>query len=528
MILIFILTSCGKEEKPSASSSHLEVLRIEISGADNETVFQNFTYKRSNSIVVTAYYSDSSSDDVTSKAVFIKVNTTNVGPQEAIVTYTYYGKTVESSYEVNVLPYGVEELKLDSTSVKKIYEVGQKLDLTGLRVTGTYSSGSESIIKNYDVWITDINNRKQSKDSPFTKAGSYDVVISYQGGNASYSVKVYEKTAVSYHYLVTNSIDYLKDADSDFTASKAIFKSPYAYVVPNGSNIKYDYDEASYDNNTYEAGLKISPANPDFENTEDLKGVCIQLLKPADLIIVLNNKNLIVRTMDDRVISYTGNKIGMTTIFVSLEEGAYYLNSFEDSIIYDILFNIHDVDDYEHYDKLEINLSHLKREYSYFEALDVSNLELYGVLGDSKSLIDSTEYKIEMLYNNSIVSHFWYEGDYQIRITYLGDKYCYKRSVSYSVSYSIKEVERYYLNLISVDGKELEIKPNQFQYSYNTKNDTIILNLANLAQTDIYVNNELFKPNMVINLVDSTTEINIYVKDKDLFLSYLLVIYKNN
>ena len=523
-IIMLLFVSCGDDTTSKVSISHVEVEKIEISGADNEFVFQKFGYNRSSSIVVTAYYTDSSNKDVTSESSFSRISTVDVGIKEVIVTYTYYGKTVSNSYEVNVLEYGVESLTVDTSNTKLIYQVGEKLDLKGLKVYGTYSNGTKRLISSYDTNISDVGNNKIKVDTAFRKAGSYDVEITYQDGKVSYPIYVYKKEDVSYHFLVSNSIDYIEGADIDFEAAKTIFKSPYANVTPKGKNITYNYDDVKYDNTEYTGGLKVQASNITFEE-DDTNGVAITLLADADIIIVLNNSNLVVRGMNDRVYSYIGKKTGMTEIALSLTRGSYYLNSIGDSIIYDILFNFHDVTNYEHYDSLAVNLNELKINYSYFENLDVSNLKLYGLLDDEKEEILSSEYKIELFYSNQVVSHFWYEGDYKVRVTYLGGKYCLNPMVEYTVNYSIKEVERYYLNMISINGKELELESQKFAYNYETNNDSIILNVSNLANTDIYVNNELYTQDMIINLEDDVTEIIVEIRENPL-ISYLITINK--
>ena len=526
IMILLLFTSCSDDSKNTISTSHVEVDKIEISGADNETVYQKFSYKRSSSIIVTAFYTDSTQKDVTREAIFNSISTVEPGIKEVVVTYVYSGKKVSSTYEVNVLPYGVDELILDTSNVKLVYQVGEKVNLAGLKVRGTYSNGTTLSISNYDVMISDVNNNKQRKDIALNRAGKYDVEITYQDGKATYPIYAYNKSEASYHFLASNSLDYLLGANIDFSSSKVAFRSPYAYVIPKGNNISYDYDAATYNDITYEAGLKIRGVNIDAD-TDSTDGISINLLKPADLIITLNNDDLIIRGANDSTYSYIGKRKGMTVIGISLEEGSYYLNSFGNSIIYDILFNFPQETSYNHFDSLELNSSELKKEYSFFETVDTSNIRLYGVLDGNKEVIDTSDYKIEMIYNNQLVSHFWNEGKYTIRVTYLGNTYCQNPKVEYEVTYSIKEIERYYLNMLSIDGEEIELQAQKFNYRYETSNSEITLNLSNLANAQMYVNNELYQENMKIELKDDENDISIEVRTNNNIISYILTVYHN-
>ncbi len=79
----------------------------------------------------------------------------------------------------------VSSLTLDTTSAKVEYFVGEQFSSEGLKVTAVYTDGSE---KNVEVSYLHID----SKAYQVNVAGSYEIVVSYEGVSAKYTVTVAE------------------------------------------------------------------------------------------------------------------------------------------------------------------------------------------------------------------------------------------------------------------------------------------------------------------------------------------------
>ena len=194
---LFLIISCSHETTPTTSS--IELLTIEASGIDNETVYQGFTYLKSSSVIITARFNDGSEQNVTNDAKFSKISTSKVGPVEQNVSYTFNGKTATTKYDVLVLDYSSQRISLDISNVKTIYNLNDKLTLKNLRVTAFYPNGAQTKISQYDVEMTDIYNVKCDTNKTFIHDGVFDVKISYQNCNSSFAIIVYDDSKTAFH-----------------------------------------------------------------------------------------------------------------------------------------------------------------------------------------------------------------------------------------------------------------------------------------------------------------------------------------
>ena len=104
-------------------------------------------------------------------------------PGKQTVTVSYNGKTV--SFEVEVKEVVLESLTIKQLPHKVEYNVGEKLDLSGLIVEGTYNNGVTEEITDYTVSkLTDI-------------VGKQTITVSYQGKEVTFTVTVSETTTTT-------------------------------------------------------------------------------------------------------------------------------------------------------------------------------------------------------------------------------------------------------------------------------------------------------------------------------------------
>lgn len=532
ILLVVLLSSCKKDKQTTTTEESIMVEKIEVSLSGSESVYQSFTYNHSDNVIVYAYYSDNTTKNVTQECVFNKISTSTVGVVYQKVEYTFNGKTVSSGYEVLVLEYGVSKIEIDYSSCKMIYKVGEKIDFTNLTVKAYYPSGSYKTVSNPTMIITNNKNIEVNNNSAFQQPGKYDVKVSYEGQYKSYPIIVYQEYDVVYKYLASKSIGYIDNSTQNFSTLNTIFKSPYAYITAEGEKICYSYEDINYNDTNYSAAIDlianydgVLPKEDENYEVNFTDGLKLTVLEDCQIIMLVDNNGLNIRDEDDNIKEYIGVSNGLGLIYFELEVGSYYLTSLDHTLIYDITFNFLDVSEYDYYDFLSINYDELTTKYGFYEKLDTSNLKVYGVKDGETELLSTDDYTVELIYNNELINKFLYSGNYTVKVTYIGNSYLLKNTYSYNVNYSLKLIEEHYLYILAIDGKELPLEIDKFNYTYSTSNDSINLNLMILGNYNIYVNGHLYEENILIELEDGLNEIVIEIKG-EYTCSYLLSITK--
>ena len=129
-------------------------------------------------LVLTATYSDGTVKDITSGYT---VNPTTLNTAGAkTITVSYGGKT--TTYTVTVNSVTLNKIAIKTKPTKLVYNVGDKVDTTGLVLTATYSDGTvKDISSDYTVNPTTLNT-----------SGAKTITVSYGGKTTSYTVTVNE------------------------------------------------------------------------------------------------------------------------------------------------------------------------------------------------------------------------------------------------------------------------------------------------------------------------------------------------
>ena len=114
---LFFIISCSKTASTTFS---IELLNIEASGINNETVYQGFSYSKSSSVIITATFSDGTEKNVTNDAKFGKISTsTQVNKNDISVILD----TSTRSYAENQL--------FDKSAVDDIYIIDHHMKREG-------------------------------------------------------------------------------------------------------------------------------------------------------------------------------------------------------------------------------------------------------------------------------------------------------------------------------------------------------------------------------------------------------------
>ena len=184
---------------PSANTFYLADVSVklqkpvELNGIAIKTPPTKTDYKTGeeldlNGMVVTATYSDGSTEDITDTAQFIVsgYDKNTEGTQTVIVAYE--GETAEFQVTVKeeVISVTLTGIKVKTPPAKTAYKTGEELDLSGMVLTATYSDGSTK----------DITDTTQFTVSGYdkNKEGSQTITVTYEGKTAEFQVMVTEES----------------------------------------------------------------------------------------------------------------------------------------------------------------------------------------------------------------------------------------------------------------------------------------------------------------------------------------------
>nr|MCR4614810.1 bacterial Ig-like domain-containing protein [Clostridiales bacterium] len=127
-------------------------------------------------IVVTAYYNDNTTVDLTDSFTCTPELMETAGKQA--VTVTYEGKTAE--FDVNVTAVVIDRIEIITAPTKTEYFTEDKLDTTGLTFKAIYNNGKEEVLDSGFTCDVDV----------FDTAGEQTVTVTYDGKTDTFNVNV--------------------------------------------------------------------------------------------------------------------------------------------------------------------------------------------------------------------------------------------------------------------------------------------------------------------------------------------------
>ncbi len=213
-----------------------EGLPVTLTGIEVKTLPAKTAYKTGEELdlsgmVVMATYSDGSTKDITDTTQFTVSGYDKNKEGSQTITVTYEGKTAEFQVTVTEegLPVTLMGIKVKTQPAKTTYKTGEKLDLSGMVVTATYSDGSTK----------DITDTTQFTVSGYdkNKEGSQTITVTYKGKTAKFQVKV---TKVNR----TKKVSSIRTASASYkiAAGKKLNLSKELIIAPkNATNKKVTY-----------------------------------------------------------------------------------------------------------------------------------------------------------------------------------------------------------------------------------------------------------------------------------------------
>ena len=146
----------------------------------------------------------------------------------------------------------LEKILVTHAPSKIEYEIGEKLDVSGLKVKAYYSDGSSREVTDYTVG---------GFSSAF--AGNYSVMVSYEGKQDSFTVTVKEKTLIvdpSEPQIIVESRT--ASPGDEITVSLSILNNPGF----NSASVKIEYDPAIMTLLGAQLGSLYSSCTPSYDN----------------------------------------------------------------------------------------------------------------------------------------------------------------------------------------------------------------------------------------------------------------------
>lgn len=129
----------------------VRLTRISVETPPYKTTYEEGETLDLTGMVVYAYYSDGTSDDVTADIVTDPVEGAELyrGTNSVDISYTDGEKTKSTKQPITVeIEVVLESIAVTTPPTKVAYYVGDTLDLTGMVVTATYSDGTTAVVTN--------------------------------------------------------------------------------------------------------------------------------------------------------------------------------------------------------------------------------------------------------------------------------------------------------------------------------------------------------------------------------------------
>ncbi|WP_455684793.1 CotH kinase family protein [Thomasclavelia sp.] len=169
----------------------MELESIEINSLPNKLSYYQGEKLNLEGLMVNAVFN--TGNKVSLKPEEYTVSSLTNEPGMQTVTINYNGKTV--SFEVEVKELVLESLVVKQLPHKVEYYVGEKLDLSGLVIEGTYNNGTKEEITDYTV--SKLTN----------KVGKQTITVSYQGKEITFTVVVSEITTSTNKTALSIALD---------------------------------------------------------------------------------------------------------------------------------------------------------------------------------------------------------------------------------------------------------------------------------------------------------------------------------
>ncbi len=231
----------------SESMFRTDITSLTITHGPNRERYVKNEQFDSDGLIVTANYADGEPEEVKGY-ILSGFDSETVG--DKTITVEYKGKT--ATFVVKVLD--VNKIELTSPPTKTEYIQGERLDLTGMVVTATYSDGLSAVVD---------NDLCETSGFITSKVGEQTVTVSYAGQSAEFKVNVKEATLSDVNGTYENS------KTNVATTSRSIGSFTGAYVFEHTFKINSMPAAGNINNKSTISGFTLRFMSDD---TETVKG----------------------------------------------------------------------------------------------------------------------------------------------------------------------------------------------------------------------------------------------------------------
>ena len=175
--------------------------RIDVTQAPIKTSYIEGENFDSTNMIVTATYSDGSSEIITDYDI-IDGEDLKLTQQSVNISYTKDGITKTATQEIIVQPKSLEKIEIKNEPINTSYYIGETLNTEGLIILATYNNGkTQEITQGFTCSPTILNEE-----------GEQTITVTYEDKETSFTVTVFE---VEEEKLEINIEEYQQEQDGE-------------------------------------------------------------------------------------------------------------------------------------------------------------------------------------------------------------------------------------------------------------------------------------------------------------------------
>lgn len=367
-----------------------------------------------------------------------------------------YGITFQSSSAT------ASDFELDAQNMKKIYNVGDSLDLSGLKAYYVWEDGTKS-----EASVNKINYRildsKNSTVNNLNTIGTYTVVFTMGKMTRSVPIEVTDSRSFTGIELDTRNVktefngtsfeyDNLKvygiaatgrellSYGTDYTVELSYnnqkvqnFTTPGTYTV----TVTYLGKGCQNNKSFYTVKYTAEASNLVLEASNVKKKYSInEPLDLSNLVVMIkykdqNTENVALSSIT-RVIKYNGQEV------IDLSEvGEYSISIQYNGLEASFTITVHAP---QQYTSIELDTTNVNKNFM-GSAFEYNKLKAYGITqGSAKEELPLSELKITLFLSEEEVNSFTISGTYTVKVSYVGAVVCANPTASYTVEYTVAKI----------------------------------------------------------------------------------------
>ncbi|MDE5856103.1 MAG: bacterial Ig-like domain-containing protein [Anaeroplasmataceae bacterium] len=368
-----------------------------------------------------------------------------------------YSITFQSSRAI------ASDIELDTTDAKKIYAIGEALDLSGLKVYYIWDDGTKSMASKNNISYR-IMDSANTTVSSWKEEGKYTVVITLGAFSKSFSVEVTNTTLFTGIELDTTNVT------KEFNGTDFNYDNLKVYgIAAIGRELLTEGTDyivtLSYDNKVVSGFSEIGiytvtitylragcENNKSFYTVKFMKEVSRMSLDTSlvkrEYIV---GENLDISNLGVQLL-YKDNTTGalsLSQIKREILRNGISVNSLSEVGEYQVSIHYGDFEENftinvsaaRHYLGLELDTTKVTKIFNGTQ-FNSNQLKVYGLdTGGNRTEFSMGDLKIELIFNGVEVSGFSTSGTYTVNVIYIGSLEIASDTITYDVVYTAKKIQ---------------------------------------------------------------------------------------